>query len=622
MRTKERSLNRLQETLIVFGFLVICFSVAWVGTRYMALSLGADLAARGVAMAQPAGGTPAPPPAAPLPSTPAPTVAAAGSVSQGTSIPSADTRGAAGAADAPRAASLVTQLRSRGTADATARQAPVSALEQFFFGVYPYLCIALFFCVPVIRMAFRPFSWSTRASSLFASRSLGVASLLMHWGLLLVLVGHIFGLFGGLLGAKAPIDFFYWSALVGGLMVLAGSILALGRRIVVPAVRAMSQPDDYLVHVFLIPIVSLALYQVVIHRVFGVAYTASSWVASFWTLSPQPELMNSASLLSKLHVLLALAFFAYFPFTKLVHFWTFPINYFVRSPQSMRTQRYVFQRRWELRGHSDKSWLVYGLAGVALLFMLSGSLIGRTSTPATAQAGLLASTGSRPGSPSKLMGYPLYVSQCSRCHGLEGRGDGPGARSPTFAGPPRDLVAARYHFVSTTNGIASDDDLYRAIRQGLGYSGMPAFAGLSDEQLVSLVDVLNGFRDAGPPAGPPVAIGPPPPATAESVARGQELFQQQCAECHGPDGSGNGTKKVYDWQQREIRPANLRAGQVKLGTRPEQIFERITVGVPGGFGDTNLMMSFANLPETDRWAIVHFVRAKVLPAWAAEDGGE
>jgi len=33
---------------------------------------------------------------------------------------------------------------------------------------------------------------------------------------------------------------FYWSALIGGLMTLAASAIALGRRIFIPEVRAMS----------------------------------------------------------------------------------------------------------------------------------------------------------------------------------------------------------------------------------------------------------------------------------------------------------------------------------------------------------------------------------------------
>ena len=48
-------------------------------------------------------------------------------------------------------------------------------MNNFLWGVFPYLCIVLFFTVPVIRMVFRPFSWSTRASGLFGRKLLGSA---------------------------------------------------------------------------------------------------------------------------------------------------------------------------------------------------------------------------------------------------------------------------------------------------------------------------------------------------------------------------------------------------------------------------------------------------------------
>lgn len=56
---------------------------------------------------------------------------------------------------------------------------------------------------------------------------------------------------------------------------------------------------------------------------------------------------------------LALTFFAYFPFTKLVHFWTLPINYFVRPYQLMRTNRVHSENRLEFALRSDKSYMNY-----------------------------------------------------------------------------------------------------------------------------------------------------------------------------------------------------------------------------------------------------------------------
>ena len=496
-----------------------------------------------------------------------------------------------------------------------------STLNTFLWGVYPYLCILLFFLVPIIRMATRPYSWSTRASGLFGRKLLGFSSTLFHWGLFLLLAGHIAGLIGGVVGSASSIEFFFWSGLIGGLFVLVGSSVALARRILSPEVRAMSRAEDYIVQCFLIAIVAIALYQVVDHRIFGVAYTASSWTASLWTFSPQPELMASASFLTKLHVFLALLFFAYFPFTKLVHFWTFPVNYFVRVPQSMRTQKYRFQRRWELALRSDKSWLTYGLLIVAAGFFITGSLLGSAKgTDTNSIPSHIETTEGK-----LLAGYPLYISQCARCHGVDGFGDGPGMNSSMFAALPRSFVhtndhlGATYHFVSTDNSIASDDDLYRAISDGLEGSGMPAFPDLTSSQLISLVDVLNAFRKDGPKPGNPIIVPEQPPITQQSIARGKQLYITNCVSCHGDDGSG-GMQEIYSW--RELKPelpqqlfaADLSVGNVKMGKSAEDIFTRITCGVPGGYGGAKLMMSFETMPVEDRWAIVQYVMDEILPS--------
>ena len=233
-------------------------------------------------------------------------------------------------------------------------------MTNLLWGAYPYVAFTLFFAVPIIRMAFRPYTFTTRASGLFNRRIQGWAMQLFHWGLFAVLVGHIAGFVGGALGLDFWVDpVFYWSALVGGLMTLVGSVIALIRRIVVPEVRAMSQTDDYIVLLFLIAILTIALYQVLFDQIFGFAYAVAPWFSSIWAFAPKPDLMEGASLLTQIHVFLALTLFAYFPFTKLVHLWTLPVNYFVRPYQVMRTNRFHSQRRWEFALRSDKSFMMY-----------------------------------------------------------------------------------------------------------------------------------------------------------------------------------------------------------------------------------------------------------------------
>ena len=476
-------------------------------------------------------------------------------------------------------------------------------MTRFLWGVYPYLCILLFLVVPVIRMVYRPFGFSTRASGLFNRDTLGLASLCLHWGLFLLFAGHVAGFIGGLMGAGGAIAFFFWAGLVGGIFALFGSALALFRRHAVPEVKAMSQWDDYVVHWFLLVILSLGLYQVVVDQIFGVAYTASAWVASLASMAPQPELMASASFLSKLHIFLALTFFAVFPFTKLVHLWTFPVTYIVRPYQSMRTDRFVNQRRWEFSLTSDKSWMVYGLASVVLFFFFGSLLLGHAgsdSTGAWTAGGAVA---------DELTGYPLYVSQCARCHGLEGRGDGPGADSPTFAQPPRNLVAGKYRFVSTTNGVASDADLAKTIRGGLVPAGMPAFDALSSEQVDSLVGVLSRLWRDRPSPGETVIV--PAAPSAANIQDGKALYATMCAMCHGETGRGDGPGRnaIRDWKGRAVPPRDLTRGELKAGRSPEQLYTRIRVGVPG------LMPPMgAGLTPEQIWSIVRYLEASVLPA--------
>ncbi len=475
-------------------------------------------------------------------------------------------------------------------------------MTGFLWGVYPYLCVLLFLAVPVFRMVYRPFGFSTRASGLFNRDVLGLASLCLHWGLFLLFAGHVAGYLGGLMGAKGAITFFFWSGLIGGIFALFGSILALLRRHIVPEVKAMSQWDDFVVHWFLIGIIGLGLYQVIVDRIFGVAYTASAWMASVAHMSPQPELMASASLISKLHVFLALTFFAVFPFTKLVHLWTFPVNYFVRPYLSMRTDRYVNQRRWEFALTSDKSWLVYGLAGVVLFFALGSLLLGRAGSAAPVTQNSVSAVA------NKLAGYPLYVSQCARCHGLDGLGGGPGADSPAFAQPPRDLVAGDYRFVSTMSGVATDADLARTIRDGLISAGMPAFRELSRGQVTSLVDVLNDFWKDRPDPGE-ILVVPPAPVTA-SVEEGRVLYTSLCAVCHGESGHGDGEggAAVVDAKGRHVPPTNLASGELKASRSPEDIYLRIKVGVPG------LMPPMgAGLRPEQAWGIVRYLETSILP---------
>jgi nitrate reductase gamma subunit len=179
--------------------------------------------------------------------------------------------------------------------------------------------------------------WTTRSTGFFGRASIGPASLCLHWGILILFVSHLVGFIGGAYNLASWVTFFRWAGLAGGLLLLYGLIWALLRRISIPQVKAMSRVEDFVILLFLIVISGLGLFQSGVQLVFGISYQVGPWLGSILKLQPDVSMMAGAPLVNKLHIIFALVFFAYFPFTKLVHVFSFPIVYLTRSFISMRS---------------------------------------------------------------------------------------------------------------------------------------------------------------------------------------------------------------------------------------------------------------------------------------------
>lgn len=226
--------------------------------------------------------------------------------------------------------------------------------ENFFFIGLPYIAIILLIGGTIYRglsgamsghrgrwdlSARGDFLWTTRSTGFFGRASIGPASLCLHWGAIILLVAHIAGFVGGAYNLTSWVDFFRWAGLGSGILFVYGLAWALVRRISIPQVKAMSSPDDYIILVFLILIGGFGLYQSAVELVFGVSYSVGPWIASIFKLQPDAAMIAGAPLVNKLHIIVALVFFAYLPFTKLVHIFSYPFGYIARPLISMR--RYV-----------------------------------------------------------------------------------------------------------------------------------------------------------------------------------------------------------------------------------------------------------------------------------------
>src|SRR5262245_32673901 len=105
------------------------------------------------------------------------------------------------------------------------------------------------------------------------------------------------------------------------------------------------------------------------------------------------------------------------------------------------------------------------------------------------------------------------------------------------------------------------------------------------------------------PGGSPEArkLKNPVPATAESIAAGQKLYQKYCRFCHGADAKGNGPMAPEG-----THPSDLTDEKWDRGSTDGEIFEVIRDGAGPKFD----MKGFkSKLTEEEMWSIVNYVRS-------------
>ncbi len=205
-------------------------------------------------------------------------------------------------------------------------------------------------------------------------------------------------------------------------------------------------------------------------------------------------------------------------------------------------------------------------------------------------------------------GRELYLEKCGQCHGDVG--DGQGVAAPFFQPVPRDFTSGIFKFRSTASGeLPTDDDLKRSIRNGMPYTGMPAWPSLSETQIQNLVYFLKTFNHffADEAYGVPAEIDVPkaPRYDEAALERGRVVFEEnQCADCHGQQGRGNGKSAptLEDQWGNAIRPADLtKRWTFRNGQTRQDIYRTFTTGLDGS------PMPSYDMPEEDRWSLVDYV---------------
>src|SRR5690348_5732301 len=115
-------------------------------------------------------------------------------------------------------------------------------------------------------------------------------------------------------------------------------------------------------------------------------------------------------------------------------------------------------------------------------------------------------------------GAELFNQQCSGCHGSTGRGDGLVAK--VLLRQPKDLASTQYSLVL----------LSQVLWNGKRGTAMPAWRNLPQHDLSALAAYVQTLHQNAKEDEP----------SPESLQRGNEVFQKNCAPCHGVAGDGKG----------------------------------------------------------------------------------
>lgn len=214
-------------------------------------------------------------------------------------------------------------------------------LNEFLFGIYPYIAIVVMVVGSVMRYDQDQYSWKADSSQLLRSKGIKVGSSLFHIGIILLFFGHLVGLL-------MPESVYHlvmtapqkqlMAMVAGGIF---GSICFIGmtmliiRRLFDKRIRATSKGSDTFILLLLYVQLLLGLATLPVsagHMDGSSMVSLANWAQHIVTFrGGAADFVIGQSIVFKLHIALGLTTFLIFPFTRLVHMLSAPIKYLFRS---------------------------------------------------------------------------------------------------------------------------------------------------------------------------------------------------------------------------------------------------------------------------------------------------
>jgi nitrate reductase gamma subunit len=225
-----------------------------------------------------------------------------------------------------------------------------SALDLFLWVGLPYLALGVFVVGHIWRWRYDQFGWTSRSTQLQERRLLKWGSPIFHYGTFAAIAGHVIGILIPESATRAigiPENAYRWFSAAAGtlaaVLVIGGIVFLAGRRLLVPRVRATTSTVDWVALSLLLVIVVTGIAPTIGVNLLGHGYdyrtTVAPWFRGLFTGRPDVTTITGAPVIYQVHAIAAWVIWGVWPFSRLVHAWSYPVWYLWRPYVVYRSRR-------------------------------------------------------------------------------------------------------------------------------------------------------------------------------------------------------------------------------------------------------------------------------------------
>lgn len=225
----------------------------------------------------------------------------------------------------------------------------------FLWVIIPYAAMAVFIVGIIWRYRHDQFGWTCRSTQTLENRLLAPGSILFHYGALGAIGGHALGILvpQQLTNALGITESYYHIVSAGGGTVASaacviGLAILIFRRVTVRRVWVTTTYLDILAYTVLTIVLLLGVWDTIGTNTFGAGYNYRSsvalWFRSLFIFDPNYAVMSNVPLFYRIHADLSWLLYGIWPYTRLVHAFSYPFQYLGR-PYILYRKRFAGQSR-------------------------------------------------------------------------------------------------------------------------------------------------------------------------------------------------------------------------------------------------------------------------------------